>query len=130
MAGGGPAAVEADGGDDVLPSEPPGGACSCAWYEHKPPSLSSSRVARAHIGTLARQVGADENIALYHADAVQWLASTDILSTILDKLYDGACDDSRSNAAAVLTAIANAVRPPGLQVAAVACQRSVQADYV
>lgn len=56
------------------------------------------------------QVGADEHIAMYHADAVQWLSSTEILSLMLDKLYDEK-SDARSNAAAVLTAIARTVMP-------------------
>lgn len=33
-----------------------------------------------------RLVGADEHIYAFHADALQWLADTDLLETLVDKL--------------------------------------------
>jgi serine/threonine-protein phosphatase 6 regulatory subunit 3 len=35
---------------------------------------------------LMRLVGADEQILMFHADAVQWLAETDLLEMLVEKL--------------------------------------------
>jgi serine/threonine-protein phosphatase 6 regulatory subunit 3 len=40
----------------------------------------------AILQVLMRLVGADEQILMFHADAVQWLAETDLLEMLVEKL--------------------------------------------
>jgi hypothetical protein len=40
---------------------------------------------------LVRLVGADEHIYAFHADALQWLADTDLLEMLVDKLSPPVC---------------------------------------
>ncbi len=39
-----------------------------------------------HLQVLVRLVGADEHIYAFHVDSLQWLADTDLLEMLVDKL--------------------------------------------
>jgi len=66
----------------------------------------------SHLGTTSiaevvmKLVGADEQILMFSADALQWLGDTMLLELILDSLAPDSSSNAHSNAADVLTAIA------------------------
>eukprot|EP00898_Chlorokybus_atmophyticus_P006957 jgi/Chlat1/7262/Chrsp58S06905 len=55
---------------------------------------------------IVRLVGADEHMLRNHSEAAQWLADTDFLDMIMDKLETQNSEDVHANAAEVLAAIA------------------------
>ncbi|CAM6102963.1 unnamed protein product [Calypogeia fissa] len=54
---------------------------------------------------LVRLVGADEHIYAFHADALQWLADTDLLEMLVDKLSPPHSSEVHANAAETLAAV-------------------------
>ncbi|KAL2652053.1 hypothetical protein R1flu_020181 [Riccia fluitans] len=54
---------------------------------------------------LVRLVGADEHIYAFHAEALQWLADTDLLEMLVDKLSHPYSSEVHANAAETLSAV-------------------------
>ncbi|KAG6548720.1 hypothetical protein Mapa_009875 [Marchantia paleacea] len=54
---------------------------------------------------LVRLVGADEHIYAFHAEALQWLADTDLLEMLVDKLSPPHSSEVHANAAETLSAV-------------------------
>eukprot|EP00249_Psilotum_nudum_P003833 c17327_g1_i1 orf=1-1032(-) len=59
---------------------------------------------------LIRLVGADDHIYTFHADALQWLADTDLLEMVVDKLSPMNSSEVHANAAEVLSSVARLVQ--------------------
>jgi serine/threonine-protein phosphatase 6 regulatory subunit 3 len=54
---------------------------------------------------LVRLVGADEHIYAFHVDSLQWLADTDLLEMLVDKLSPPNSSEVHANAAETLSAV-------------------------
>eukprot|EP01018_Ginkgo_biloba_P018105 Gb_14287 [translate_table: standard] len=54
---------------------------------------------------LIRLFGADDHMYTYHVDALQWLADTDLLEMLVDKLSVPSCPEVNANSAEALCAI-------------------------
>eukprot|EP00250_Pteridium_aquilinum_P014961 c22305_g3_i1 orf=689-3370(+) len=54
---------------------------------------------------LIRLVGADDNIHAFHEDSLHWLADTDLLEMLVDKLSPPNSSEARANAADTLSAV-------------------------
>lgn len=55
---------------------------------------------------IMKLVGADDQILMYHADSIQWLASTNLLEMLVDRLSPQYSADEHANAADTLCAVA------------------------
>ncbi|KAJ7296962.1 hypothetical protein O6H91_03G067900 [Diphasiastrum complanatum] len=57
---------------------------------------------------LMRLVGADDIISTFHANSLQWLADTDLLEMLVDKLSSPNSSEIHANAAEILSAVTRA----------------------